>query len=105
MWLKYVIRQGDYLAKLAHRFGFDAGTVWGDPRNSELRSLRGDPNVLHPGDVLWIPEDEDPPLPLSRGGEMVHRERRYGDIGRAQVRRASVAQALAMLRALAEKAA
>jgi nicotinamide-nucleotide amidase len=39
----------------------------------------------------------------SRGGRLVHRERRYGDIGRTQVRRASVVEALAMLRELAEQ--
>src|SRR5206468_7802391 len=33
----------------------------------------------------------------ARGGRLVHRERRYGDIGRAQVRHASVIEALAML--------
>lgn len=36
-----------------------------------------------------------------RGGEVMHEERSYGDIGRAQVRRACVRQALAMLRELA----
>jgi len=39
----------------------------------------------------------------ARAGAVIHRERRYGDIGRAEVRRASVAEALAMLRELAEK--
>jgi nicotinamide-nucleotide amidase len=39
----------------------------------------------------------------SRGGQLVHDERKYGDIGRSQVRRASVEQALAMLREIAEK--
>jgi nicotinamide-nucleotide amidase len=38
----------------------------------------------------------------SRGGQHLHRERRYGDIGRAQVRRASVIEALELLRELAE---
>ena len=38
----------------------------------------------------------------SRAGRLVHAERRFGDIGRAQVRRASVAAALAILQALAE---
>jgi nicotinamide-nucleotide amidase len=38
----------------------------------------------------------------SRGGELIHQERRFGDIGRAQVRLASVAVALVMLRELAE---
>jgi nicotinamide-nucleotide amidase len=39
----------------------------------------------------------------SRGGQLIHRERRYGDIGRAQVRYASVIEALALLRELAER--
>jgi nicotinamide-nucleotide amidase len=38
----------------------------------------------------------------SRRGRRLHRERRYGSIGRAQVRHASVLEALAMLRELAE---
>jgi nicotinamide-nucleotide amidase len=41
---------------------------------------------------------------VSRGGELIHREQRFGDIGRSQVRLASVRQALAMLQELAEKA-
>ncbi|MGH6770493.1 MAG: CinA family protein [Xanthobacteraceae bacterium] len=38
----------------------------------------------------------------TRSGRLVHQECQYGDIGRAQVRRASVIQALAILQALAE---
>ena len=37
----------------------------------------------------------------SRRGALIHHERRYGDIGRAQVRRAAVVDALAMLATLA----
>jgi nicotinamide-nucleotide amidase len=37
----------------------------------------------------------------SRGGRLILRERRYGEVGRAQVRRASVVEALAMLGELA----
>ena len=39
----------------------------------------------------------------SRRGQLLHRERRYGDIGRTQVRHVSVVEALAMLRQLAEQ--
>ena len=39
----------------------------------------------------------------SRGGQRIDCERRYGDIGRAEVRRAALTQALAMLREIAEK--
>ena len=38
----------------------------------------------------------------SRSGKLMHAEMRYGDIGRAEVRRRSVLQALTMLRTLAE---
>lgn len=38
---------------------------------------------------------------MRRGGEPVHRERRYGDIGRSNVRTATVADALEMMVALA----
>ena len=38
----------------------------------------------------------------SRGGSLIHRERRFGDIGRGAVRRLSVLEALAMLTELAK---
>jgi hypothetical protein len=56
----YVIRQGDYLAKLAYTLGFDADTVWGDPKNEQLRQAGGlsqDPNILRPTDMLYIPDE------------------------------------------------
>jgi N-acetylmuramoyl-L-alanine amidase len=55
----YVVKQGDYLAALAHRFGFDADTVWNDDKNADLRKLRPDPNILWPTDVLYIPDQVD----------------------------------------------
>ena len=39
----------------------------------------------------------------TRGGALAHREMRYGDIGRTEVRAKSVLQALAMLKDIAEK--
>ena len=40
----------------------------------------------------------------ARGGPLIHRERHFGDIGRAEVRRLSVLEALSMLAGLAAKA-
>jgi nicotinamide-nucleotide amidase len=37
----------------------------------------------------------------SREGRLIHREKRFGEIGRAEVRRLSVLEALAMLKELA----
>jgi nicotinamide-nucleotide amidase len=39
----------------------------------------------------------------SRSGRLVHHDRKFGDLGRSEVRRRSVLQALAMLQELAEK--
>ncbi len=53
-----IIRQGDHLAGLAARLGFDADEVWQHERNAELRERRDNPQVLSPGDILYVP---DPP--------------------------------------------
>jgi N-acetylmuramoyl-L-alanine amidase len=62
----YVIRQGDYLAQLAHALGFDEDVVWDDPANAALKASR-DKNMLYPGDVLYIPEPKTTPTLLSGG--------------------------------------
>ena len=52
----YTVKSGDWVSKIATRFGFsDWKTVWNDPQNADLRDLRGDPNVILPGDQIYIP--------------------------------------------------
>lgn len=51
----YVVRQGDYLAKIAALFGVSPDAIWEMPQNKELKDRR-DPNILAPGDVVRIPE-------------------------------------------------
>jgi hypothetical protein len=63
---RYIIRQGDFLARLAHRHGFDAESVWNHPSNAALVKLRPDPDQLCPGDELSIPDGPRPPLALTR---------------------------------------
>jgi len=71
--LPYVVKQGDYLEKLAHAQSFDADAVWNDPKNAELKSER-DPNILHPGDVLYVPERKEPQpsLHLATGSDNLY---------------------------------
>jgi hypothetical protein len=57
----YVVGQGDYLLRIAHRLGFDPDVVWQDDVNSSLRQLRKDPNIRCPTDVLFVPTPKDPP--------------------------------------------
>ncbi len=63
----YVVRQGDYLVKLAWAHGFDVGEVWDHPKNEAIKKLRGDHHVLAPGDIIHIPVRARPALPLRKG--------------------------------------
>ena len=55
----YTIVTGDCLSSIARRFGFaDYRTIYDHPRNADLRASRPNPNVLFPGDVLFVPEKE-----------------------------------------------
>lgn len=61
----YIVRQGDYLAKIAFTEGFDGEQVWNHEKNAPLRESGREPNVLCPSDVLCIPEESALPQPLS----------------------------------------
>ena len=61
----HVIRQGDYLLKLAHLKGFDADEVWNDGKNAELQKARKDPSMLKPGDILFVPDEPRKRLKLN----------------------------------------
>lgn len=59
----YKVQQGDYLAKIAQQFGFtDYNTIWNDSHNAQLKQKRQSPNVLYPGDILYIPDKADKQL-------------------------------------------
>lgn len=52
----YTVEAGDWISKIAHRFGFaDWKSIWNAPQNADLRDLRPDPNVIYPGDQVYIP--------------------------------------------------
>lgn len=63
----YVVRQGDYLAKLAFMHGFDAEEVWNDAKNDEIRGQRVDHNILAPGDIVYFPVKAKEGLPIVKG--------------------------------------
>jgi hypothetical protein len=65
----YVVKTGDHLDLLAHRMGFDADAVWNHSKNADLKRLRGSPNILCSGDVLYVPAPAPPPwAPATVGG-------------------------------------
>ena len=55
-----MVRQGDHLAAIAQRMGFDAAEVWQHAANAELRDRREHGDELFPGDVLMVPEPRPP---------------------------------------------
>ena len=53
----YTVQQGDYLSKIAKENGFpDYLTIWNHPSNVDLKQQRQNPNVLFPGDQVFIPD-------------------------------------------------
>ncbi len=52
----HTVRQGECLSSIGRDYGVPWRKIWEDSNNEGLRSRRRDPNVLYPGDRLYIPE-------------------------------------------------
>jgi len=55
----HTVEQGEYLASIAKDYGFsDWHTIYDHPENAELKKTRPNPNILLPGDEVYIPDKE-----------------------------------------------
>lgn len=53
----HTVKQAEHLSKIAASYGIrDPLTIWDHPENAELKALRKTPNILFPGDRLYIPD-------------------------------------------------
>ena len=56
---RHRVRQGEHISRIAEIYGFfDYRTIWDHSENAALRALRTSPNVLYPGDEVYVPEKQ-----------------------------------------------
>ncbi|MFZ4574888.1 MAG: peptidoglycan-binding protein [Phycisphaerales bacterium] len=78
------VRQGDCIYSIAAEHGLFWKTIWNHPENEDLRRLRVDPNLLMPGDEVFVREREERLHPA--GTESRHRFRHKGVPANLKVR-------------------
>lgn len=62
--MHHSVRQGECLSTIAAAYGLPWKLIWDAPENKALRNRRRDPNVLYPGDQVFVPK----PTPKSVTG-------------------------------------
>lgn len=50
------VRQGECIASISLKYGFNPETIWNDPANAQLKNNRPNHYVLYPSDQVTIPE-------------------------------------------------
>ncbi len=74
----HTVDPGDSLSLLGERHRIPWQTIWEHPDNADLRRRRGNPNILHPGDRVFIPEPK--PKEVSCAPNKSHRFRTSGAV-------------------------
>jgi hypothetical protein len=55
----HTVQQGEHVSSVAKKYGFtNYRVIWNHPNNAELKKKRQNPNVLFPGDRLFLPDRE-----------------------------------------------
>ena len=73
---KHKVRQGECISSIAFENGFFWETIWSHGENRALKGKRKDPNVLLPGDEVFIPCRRGKAVDAATGQK--HRFRRKG---------------------------
>ncbi len=64
----HTVEQGEYLALIARNNGFaNSAIIWNHENNADLKALRENPNILLPGDQVFIPDKQTKQADLQGG--------------------------------------
>lgn len=64
---RHVIRPGECVSTLAARHRLEWKAIWDHPENAALRRLRSNPNLVAPGDEVFVPDVEPKQLQGATG--------------------------------------
>jgi hypothetical protein len=81
---EYIVKQGDCLSSIAAKNGISWDKIWNHPKNAKLKQKRQDPNVLYPGDIVFVPDKED--KEESGTTEQRHRFKAKGAMAKIKIR-------------------
>ena len=60
----HTVQQGEHMSSIAKLYGFlDYRTLWNHSQNAQLKATRQNPNVLFPGDTVFVPDREQRVVP------------------------------------------
>ena len=54
----HIVEQGECLSSIGAAYKMDWHKIWNDSHNADLKSVRKNPNVLFPGDEVFIPDND-----------------------------------------------
>lgn len=81
---EYIVKDNDCMSSIAEAHGHFWRTIWDDPDNAELKSVRRDPNVLMPGDRVTIKQIT--PKSVSKATNASYKFRRKGVPAKLHIR-------------------
>ncbi|MGH9455710.1 MAG: peptidoglycan-binding protein [Terriglobia bacterium] len=54
----HTVSDGECISSISFNEGFFWETIWNHPQNASVQQLRKDPNILFPGDVVFVPDKQ-----------------------------------------------